>query len=151
MKRYRNFYTCSECHHSWQDVWDSTCNDRCPNCNAEIEPYRSEDIPQVTVYHVAGFMHHGFVLGEPLWLASKAMKVAEVETDRLDEAYEWANNINKSWVSNDGVVSLAGNRVRSTSAGDIMEKDGTFFSVELDGFRELTPEEIKAFKLEVPA
>lgn len=40
---YRNFYLCSECSTEWQDVWDSMCNDHCPNCDAEIEPYRSEE------------------------------------------------------------------------------------------------------------
>jgi hypothetical protein len=28
----------------WDDEWDCMCNDRCPACNAEIEPYESEDI-----------------------------------------------------------------------------------------------------------
>ena len=45
--KYRNFYRCSECNTEWQDEWDSTCNDRCPQCNAEIEPYKSEDIQPV--------------------------------------------------------------------------------------------------------
>jgi hypothetical protein len=43
--KYTNFYRCSECGTEWQDEWDCTCNDRCPTCNAEIEPYKSEDIP----------------------------------------------------------------------------------------------------------
>lgn len=46
-KKYRNFYKCSECGKEWQDEWDSTCNDRCPDCDAEIEPYKSEDIDPV--------------------------------------------------------------------------------------------------------
>jgi hypothetical protein len=29
----------------WTDEWDCTCNDKCPECNAEIEPYTSEDKP----------------------------------------------------------------------------------------------------------
>lgn len=37
-----NFYRCP-CGAEWQDEWDCTCNDRCPTCNAEIEPYKSED------------------------------------------------------------------------------------------------------------
>lgn len=27
---------------SWQDQWSCMCNDRCPACNAEIEPHHSE-------------------------------------------------------------------------------------------------------------
>ncbi len=39
---FRNYYR--HCGKEWDDEWDSTCNDRCPECNAEIEPYESEDI-----------------------------------------------------------------------------------------------------------
>lgn len=27
----------------WEDRWSCACNDRCPACNAEIEPYQSDD------------------------------------------------------------------------------------------------------------
>ena len=37
-----NHYT--HCGTEWEDVWSSKCNDRCPVCNAEIEPYASDDI-----------------------------------------------------------------------------------------------------------
>jgi hypothetical protein len=40
---WRNFYRCSECGAEWIDYWNCQCNDRCPNCNVEIEPYKSED------------------------------------------------------------------------------------------------------------
>lgn len=39
-----NHYRCSECGSEWDDEWDCMCNDRCPTCNAEIEPYASEDV-----------------------------------------------------------------------------------------------------------
>lgn len=42
--RYRNYYKCSECGKEWQDEWSCTCNDRCPECDTEIEPCKSEDI-----------------------------------------------------------------------------------------------------------
>ena len=42
--RFCNFYRCSECGTEWQDDWSCTCNDRCPECNTETEPYKSEDI-----------------------------------------------------------------------------------------------------------
>jgi len=41
--RYRNFYRCS-CGEEWEDAWSCACNDRCPNCNTEIEPYKSEEV-----------------------------------------------------------------------------------------------------------
>ena len=41
--RYRNHYRCV-CGHEWTDEWDCTCNDRCPKCDTEIEPYESEEL-----------------------------------------------------------------------------------------------------------
>jgi transcription initiation factor IIE alpha subunit len=38
---YHNFYCCSECGEEWENDADSECNDRCPQCNVEIEPYKS--------------------------------------------------------------------------------------------------------------
>jgi uncharacterized protein with PIN domain len=31
------------CGQEWSDEWSCACNDRCPVCNAEIEPYESEE------------------------------------------------------------------------------------------------------------
>ena len=41
---FKNFYRCPNDGTEWVDEWSCTCNDRCPTCNAEIEPYRSEDV-----------------------------------------------------------------------------------------------------------
>ncbi len=30
---------------SWVDQWSCMCNDKCPVCNHEIEPYHSEELP----------------------------------------------------------------------------------------------------------
>lgn len=43
---YRKFYKCSECGHEWEDTWDCQCNDRCPECDTEIEPYEWEEIEE---------------------------------------------------------------------------------------------------------
>jgi len=40
--KFVNHYVC-ECGHEWEDEWDCACNDRCPACNKEIEPYISDD------------------------------------------------------------------------------------------------------------
>jgi hypothetical protein len=42
--RFRNYYRCPNDGTEWSDEWSCMCNDRCPLCNAEIEPYESEDI-----------------------------------------------------------------------------------------------------------
>lgn len=41
---YTNHYRCSECGEEWQDDSPHTNNDRCPSCDAETEPYDSEDL-----------------------------------------------------------------------------------------------------------
>jgi hypothetical protein len=40
---YRNHYR--HCGHEWVDDWSCMCNDRCPKCNKEIEPWISEALP----------------------------------------------------------------------------------------------------------
>jgi hypothetical protein len=42
--RFRNYYRCPDDGTEWSDEWSCTCNDKCPTCNKEIEPYESEDI-----------------------------------------------------------------------------------------------------------
>ncbi len=42
--KYRNYYKCSECKKGWEDLSPGTQNDKCPSCNCETEPYKSEDI-----------------------------------------------------------------------------------------------------------
>jgi hypothetical protein len=42
--QYNNYYHCEKCNINWQDQWDAMCNDRCPNCRSETEPYKSDEI-----------------------------------------------------------------------------------------------------------
>lgn len=42
--RLRNHYRCPSDGTEWVDEWDCACNDRCPVCQDEIQPYHSEDI-----------------------------------------------------------------------------------------------------------
>lgn len=42
--KYLNYYQCPKCELMWVDYWDSMCNDRCPECDKEIEPYKSEEV-----------------------------------------------------------------------------------------------------------
>jgi len=41
---FQNFYHCPSDGTMWDDVWSCMCNDRCPVCNKEIEPYKSIDV-----------------------------------------------------------------------------------------------------------
>jgi hypothetical protein len=91
----------------------------------------------IKVYHNTGFLNYQItgVLEDPVHLA------AEVATDSLDEAYELTNNIDRSWTKNPGVICHT-DTPRSTSWGDLMNHDGKWFTVEMAGFKELSPEEI---------
>lgn len=41
---FRNYYECPNDGTRWSDEWTCACDDRCPLCNAEIEPYLSDDL-----------------------------------------------------------------------------------------------------------
>lgn len=43
---FQNSYKC-DCGEEWEDNWSCACNDRCPSCNKEIEPYESKIKPHV--------------------------------------------------------------------------------------------------------
>ena len=43
-RKFRNHYRCPNDGSKWVDTWSCMCNDRCPACNAEIEPYASEEL-----------------------------------------------------------------------------------------------------------
>jgi hypothetical protein len=68
---------------------------------------------------------------------TKYTKVAEVETTDMDEAFRLTNHITHNWTENQGVTSLKGREVRSTSVGDIIEHDGRFYVVASVGFEEI--------------
>lgn len=50
--KYLNYYKCP-CSCEWQDHWSCMCDDRCPDCNTSIQPYKSEetDTGEVTEHH----------------------------------------------------------------------------------------------------
>lgn len=45
---YRKFYRCDECNIEWTDDWSCCCNDKCPQCDGEFEPYECKDISKET-------------------------------------------------------------------------------------------------------
>lgn len=62
------------------------------------------------------------------------IKVAQVDTDDLEEAFALTNSIDHPWTENAQVRAEPG-RHRSTSVGDVMEQDGDRFIVDTIGFR----------------
>ena len=45
---FQNHYDCPVCGTTWTDEWDCACDDRCPKCNTEIEPYDATEIGPTT-------------------------------------------------------------------------------------------------------
>jgi hypothetical protein len=43
--RYVNHYCCPDDGAEWTMTWSCMCDDRCPTCGHEIEPYKSEEAP----------------------------------------------------------------------------------------------------------
>lgn len=41
--RFTNHYHCDRCDIEWSDQWSCACNDRCPKCDRETEPYESDE------------------------------------------------------------------------------------------------------------
>ena len=39
-----NYYRCPVDGTKWADYWSCTCDDKCPTCGREIEPYKSLDL-----------------------------------------------------------------------------------------------------------
>lgn len=62
--------------------------------------------------------------------------VAEVNTDDLADAFYLTNSIDDYWGNNPGVEEF-NSKHRSTSVGDIMERDGKWYVVAPIGFTEL--------------
>ena len=46
---FRNRYRHDECDTAWEDEHSCMCNDKCPTCDAEIEPAESDDLTLIIV------------------------------------------------------------------------------------------------------
>ena len=40
---YINYYRCPDCDEEWEMEYDCVCDDNCPTCGEEIEPYETID------------------------------------------------------------------------------------------------------------
>lgn len=67
---------------------------------------------------------------------TNVVKVAIVDTGDLAEAFNSTNHIDSCWMENFGVQAEPGEH-RSTSVGDVLEKNGIRYVVESTGFKQL--------------
>lgn len=70
------------------------------------------------------------------WKAGDYEHVGSVEGDDLDVAFEKTNHIDQPWTQNAG-VSFKKLDVRSSSVGDVFEREGKFYVVAGCGFQEV--------------
>lgn len=51
--KFLNKYFCKHCNENWSNTWSCTCNDKCPICGREIEPYQVIDVidPEENKWH----------------------------------------------------------------------------------------------------
>ena len=73
--------------------------------------------------HVLKLLEKGFYI-----------KVAEVETDDLEQAWKLTNHIESSWLENPCIHPLC-LTARSSSVGDLFEYEGNFFICASLGFK----------------
>lgn len=71
------------------------------------------------------------------WKANQYTYVGAVSTNDLESAYERTNHIERSWTLNEGVQVVEGLSVRSSSVGDVFEREGKFYVVAGCGFQEV--------------
>ena len=65
------------------------------------------------------------------------VKVAEIDSDDPNKAFELTNCIDKSWVLNEGVTPLIP-APRSTSVGDVLQTSpNTYLVVDTLGFKDI--------------
>ncbi|PSB01384.1 hypothetical protein [Merismopedia glauca] len=93
-------------------------------------------IAMITVYHSLNILETAFgVLPDPD-CSVNIVKVAEVATDSLEEAFSLTNHIDSNWTNNPEVTAVPGKH-RSTCVGDVLEKDGQKYRIAAFGFEKL--------------
>lgn len=96
----------------------------------------------ITVYHHTNTRESFF--GRTIDQATKDLadglyqKVAEVNTDDLEQAFVLSNSIDLPWFENKEVKILGGaSGYRSTSVGDVLDHNGVKYIVDSCGFTKI--------------
>jgi len=104
----------------------------------------------IVVYHNSEYLQY---LSNPSIESLKVghfEKVADVETDDLEMAFDLTHDTRHPWHINTNVKAVRRFN-RSSSIGDLLEKDKNFFVITSDGFYQLSPEEECEITFFVPA
>jgi hypothetical protein len=129
MAWYLNHYRHDDCDVEWTDEWSCMCNDRCPECRYEIEPYDSEDLSIIVKENPSGG-----------WIVRVSSDEAEHDPDYSDtlfatqeDAFAYAAAKDEE---RDLVASVGGeDRKRSSPAPQKEETDATRSTVTAKSVR----------------
>ena len=88
MAWFLKYYRHAECTAAWTDEWSCACNDRCPGCGAEIEPYDWDDLSVIAEKTADG---KGWVVSVSPIDAEQAPEYVETYFARKEEAHEFAS------------------------------------------------------------
>lgn len=97
----------------------------------------------IQVFHNANFLSEetyiSFFKDEFVSVSEEQLSlVAEVDTEDLQTAFRLTNTVETEWWTQAGVTYLfTGDACRSTSVGDVLELNGTYYAVAPLGFKEV--------------
>lgn len=91
----------------------------------------------IEVWHTTNENFAAGIVGEPVPFPGGYVKVAEVFTNELEEAFAATNTIDQAWWLNDNVKALGGPVQRSTSVGDVLVYNGKAFRCAGAGWKEI--------------
>jgi hypothetical protein len=81
------YYRHKRCCAAWTDEWSCACDDECPRCGAEIEPYGWDDL---SVRVDEGPSAKGWVVSVSPPTAEHSPEYEETFFDQKEEAYAFA-------------------------------------------------------------
>jgi hypothetical protein len=94
------YYSHDECNTHWTDEWSCACNDSCPECGSEIEPYRWDDLSVVLSHGTDG---SGWTVAVSAIEAEDDPEYTEsyfeTRQDAEDFAREESERLNRIWES----------------------------------------------------
>ena len=94
MAWFLKYYRHDKCGTRWKDQWSCACNDKCPTCGAEIEPYDWDDLSIVVKEDDVGSG----------WIVLVSSPIAEHTPDYIPSKF--ALKEEAEWFAEDEVVRL---------------------------------------------
>jgi len=121
---YINHYHCEGCNIDWQTIWDCACNDKCPHCNTEHEPFKSDELIDF------GDTLKSYAAGKMIECISKRliMQIKKFLDEKMELEFEEQVNLHAVDETIDGIFKREdGYHIATT---DTKSGDGLFYDLE---------------------